>query len=220
MDNTCNDLCESRKWLVIGAGKSGIAAAKLLLANGAAVVLYDDNKDVDTEKFPDGMTFSLGHISDDILNTIDEAVISPGISLEIPLAVRCKKCGIKVISEIELAYRFDKGIVAAITGTNGKTTTTTLLGEIMKTSYDNVIVAGNIGNPYTEQVMDSDDKSCSVLEVSSFQLETVETFRPHVSAVLNITPDHLNRHHTMENYIDCKFNIAKGQKEDDYIVQL
>ncbi|MGI5969764.1 MAG: UDP-N-acetylmuramoyl-L-alanine--D-glutamate ligase [Lachnospiraceae bacterium] len=218
MDNTCNDLCESRKWLVIGAGKSGIAAAKLLLANGAAVVLYDDNKDVDTEKFSDGMTFSLGHISDDILNTIDEAVISPGISLEIPLAVRCKKCGIKVISEIELAYRFDKGIVAAITGTNGKTTTTTLLGEIMKTSYDNVIVAGNIGNPYTEQVMDSDDKSCSVLEVSSFQLETVETFRPHVSAVLNITPDHLNRHHTMENYIDCKFNIAKGQKEDDYIV--
>ena len=134
MDNTCNDLCESRKWLVIGAGKSGIAAAKLLLANGAAVVLYDDNKDVDTEKFSDGMTFSLGHISDDILNTIDEAVISPGISLEIPLAVRCKKCGIKVISEIELAYRFDKGIVAAITGTNGKTTTTTLLGEIMKTS--------------------------------------------------------------------------------------
>ena len=218
MDNTCNDLCESRKWLVIGAGKSGIAAAKLLLANGAAVVLYDDNKDVDTEKFPDGMTFSLGHISDDILNTIDEAVISPGISLEIPLAVRCKEYGIKVISEIELAYRFDKGIVAAITGTNGKTTTTTLLGEIMKTSYDNVIVAGNIGNPYTEQVMDSDDKSCSVLEVSSFQLETVETFRPHVSAVLNITPDHLNRHHTMENYIDCKFNIAKGQKEDDYIV--
>ncbi len=218
MYNTCNDLCESRKWLVIGAGKSGMAAAELLLANGSEVVLYDDNKDVDTEKFPAKIKTAFGMISDEMLSEIDEAVISPGISLEIPLAVRCGELGIKVISEIELAYRFDKGRVAAITGTNGKTTTTTLLGEIMKTSCNNVIIAGNIGNPYTKQVMDSTDGSCSVLEVSSFQLETVETFRPHVSAVLNITPDHLNRHHTMENYIDCKFNIAKGQHKDDYIV--
>ncbi len=215
---TGDDMYKNKKCLVIGAGKSGIAATELLVANGSEVVIYDDNKNVDAEKFPQGVKFLCGTIPDEVLSETYEAIISPGIPLDTPVAVKCKESGIDVISEIELAYRFDRGRVAAITGTNGKTTTTTLLGEIMKSEYKNVIVAGNIGNPYTKQVMDSTEDSCSVLEVSSFQLETVRSFEPFVSAILNITPDHLNRHHTMENYTDCKFNIAGGQKKSDYIV--
>ena len=206
----------NKKWLVIGAGKSGYAAAGLLLNNDAQVILYDDNKDKTCTL--ENVVCAFGGIDDEMLDTVDMAIISPGISTESDIAQRCLKKGIEVIGEIELAYMFDKGCIAAITGTNGKTTTTTLLGEIMKTAYDNVIVAGNIGNPYTELAVLSDDKSCSVLELSSFQLETVKTFKPKVSAILNITPDHLDRHHTMENYIQAKFDIAKGQTEDDYIV--
>ncbi len=206
----------SKTWLVIGAGKSGYAAAGLLIKNNARVILYDDNKDKSCEL--KNVICAFGGIDDGTLDMVDMAVISPGISIESEIAKRCMEKNIEVIGEIELAYMFDKGSIAAITGTNGKTTTTALLGEIMKTAYDNVIVAGNIGNPYTELAVSSDEGSCSVLEVSSFQLETVKTFRPHVSAILNITPDHLNRHHTMENYIQAKLDISKGQTEEDYIV--
>lgn len=212
------NICEGKKWLVIGAGKSGINAAKLLLNCGADVVMYDDNKEASFDEIKDNVKFFAGDIKDDILNEISEAVISPGIPPESRVVCRCMEKGIKIIGEIELAYMFEKGDVAAITGTNGKTTTTALTGEIMKYAGGKVIVAGNIGEPYTELVSDSDGSSHSVLEVSSFQLETIENFRPHVSAILNITPDHLNRHHTMENYICAKFNIAKNQNGSDYIV--
>lgn len=212
------DMCNNRKWLVIGAGKSGVNAAKLLLGSGSEVVLYDDNEAASFDDIKDKVVFCAGSVPDDIMAGIREAVVSPGIPLESPVVKKCKEKHIKVIGEIELAFMYEKGDIAAITGTNGKTTTTALVGEIMKCSGDKVIVAGNIGEPYTGLVCDSCAGSHSVLEISSFQLETIEKFRPRVSAILNITPDHLNRHHTMENYIEAKFNIAKNQTGDDYIV--
>lgn len=121
-------------------------------------------------------------------------------------------------SEIELAYTYEKGTVAAITGTNGKTTTTTLVGEIMKAYNDKTFVVGNIGIPYTSLSDQSSADSVTVAEISSFQLETIHTFRPHVSAILNITPDHLNRHYTFENYANCKLDITKNQTKEDYAV--
>lgn len=126
--------------------------------------------------------------------------------------------GITVIGEVELAYQFGKGDVLAITGTNGKTTTTTLLGEIMKNYQEDVFVVGNIGTPYTTAVEKMTDNTITVAEMSSFQLESIVDFRPRVSAILNFTPDHLNRHHTMEAYIEAKENIAKNQTEKDTCV--
>ncbi len=214
MDNIFKD----KKWLVIGAGKSGINAAKLLISSGAQIILYDDNEKASFDEIKEKAVFYAKEIPEDVLKDISEAVISPGIPLSCPAAEMCGKHKIKVIGEIELAYMFEKGDIAAITGTNGKTTTTALTGEIMKYTGDKVIVAGNIGEPYTKLVAGSEETSHSVLEVSSFQLETIEDFRPHVSAVLNITPDHLNRHHTMQNYIDAKLRIAENQEASDYIV--
>lgn len=126
--------------------------------------------------------------------------------------------GVKIWGEIELAYTYGKGDVLAITGTNGKTTTTTLLGEIMKAWKESVFVVGNIGNPYTEEVEKMTGESVTVAEISSFQLETIEKFCPKISAILNITPDHLNRHHTMEAYIEAKKAIAKNQGAEEYCV--
>ena len=123
-----------------------------------------------------------------------------------------------MIGEIELAYQLGKGEVLAITGTNGKTTTTALLGEIMKNDRESVFVVGNIGNPYTTVVDDTREDSVIVAEMSSFQLESTDAFRPRVSAILNLTPDHLNRHHTMEAYIQAKMNIAKNQTQNDVCV--
>lgn len=219
-----SDVDMGKKVLVAGAGKSGIAAAKLLLSGGCSVVLYDDGKTVDDnrlkEMFGDGADVSMctGSVPERILSEIKYCVISPGIPLEAPSVRAFMKSGINIIGEVELAYMYEKGDVVAITGTNGKTTTTALMGEIMKKTGRNVFVAGNIGLPYTETVGQTDEKSCSVLEVSSFQLETISSFRPAVSAVLNITPDHLNRHHTMDNYIKAKLDIAKNQTKDDVIV--
>lgn len=209
---------KDRKWLVIGAGKSGISASKLLLFHNAQVILYDDNENASYDEIKGKVVFYAKNIPDDIFDDIYEAVVSPGISLESPVVQRCMDKGIKVIGEIELAYMSEKGDIAAITGTNGKTTTTALVGEIMKYTGNKVLVAGNIGEPYTELVTESEESSHSVLEVSSFQLETIEHFKPHVSAVLNITPDHLNRHHTMENYINAKLRIAENQESTDYII--
>ena len=131
--------------------------------------------------------------------------------MDLPLVLRLKEAGLQIWGEIELAYRCKKGDVLAITGTNGKTTTTALLGEIMKTAYPHVHVVGNIGIPYTGVVTEDTDDTVTVAEISSFQLETIDAFCPCVSAILNITPDHLNRHHTMENYIAAKLSIAKNQ---------
>ena len=146
------------------------------------------------------------------------AVFSPGVPVDTPLAEGLREKGIGIWGEIELAYALGKGKVIAITGTNGKTTTTTLVGEIMKRHFASVHVVGNIGKPYTQTVLESTEETVTVAEISSFQLETIEAFHPAVSAILNITPDHLNRHHTMENYIAVKERIAKNQTKNDVCV--
>ena len=140
------------------------------------------------------------------------------VPTDIPVVEGFKKRGILVWGEIELAYRLSKGGVVAITGTNVKTTTTTLVGKLMKNYFDSVFVVGNIGNPYTEAAKEMVDETVTVAEISSFQLETIEEFHPVVSAILNITPDHLNRHHTMECYIETKEKIALNQTKDDVCV--
>lgn len=213
-----------KKVLVFGAGKSGISATRLLQKQGAFVILYDAkttyNKDDFKDEFDTERNFTLvtGNIPEDLINTIDLLVLSPGVPTDLPVVEDIRSKNVPVWGEIELAYNFAKGKIIGITGTNGKTTTTTLVGEIMKTYYDDVNVVGNIGNPYTDIAMDTTDHSVTVIELSSFQLETIHEFKPDVSAILNISPDHLNRHHTMENYIQMKENIAKKQTGNELCV--
>lgn len=214
----------SRKMLVAGTGKSGIAAAKLILSLGGRVVLYDSNANLNPEeirakfKRDDNITLLLGELTPAALVGVDIAVISPGIPLDVPFVRMIDGAKIPIWGEIELAYQSSKGKLAAITGTNGKTTTTSLVGEILKKYFSDVHVVGNIGNPYTAEALEMDETSVTVAEVSSFQLETIMDFRPNVSAITNITPDHLDRHKTMKNYIMTKETITLNQTEDDVVV--
>ena len=215
---------QNKKVLVVGTGISGIGAYELLKQVGANPVLFDGNENLNIEE----LKIKQPQIKDAevILQTVPKelmaelvlAVFSPGVPTDTPFADSFRACGIPIWGEIELAYTFAKGKVAAITGTNGKTTTTTLVGDIMKAYYDSVFVVGNIGNPYTVEALKTTDNSVTVAEISSFQLETVHNFAPKVSAVLNITPDHLNRHHTMECYAGAKELIAAKQTKEDTCV--
>ena len=213
-----------KKVLVFGTGISGVAAANLLENAGAEVVLFDGNEKLDKahvlENFTESKTPELyvGVLPEEVEKELDLVVLSPGVPVDLPLVLRLKEAGLPIWGEIELAYRCKKGDVLAITGTNGKTTTTALLGEIMKTAYPHVHVVGNIGIPYTGVVTEDTDDTVTVAEISSFQLETIDAFCPCVSAILNITPDHLNRHHTMEAYIQAKKNVAINQTAEDTCV--
>jgi UDP-N-acetylmuramoyl-L-alanine--D-glutamate ligase len=212
--------------MVAGMGKSGISAAELILNIGGRVLLYDSNETLDCEtllsKFDEesvkNINVKLGKLNEDDIRDIRICVMSPGISLETDFVKLLMDHRVQLWSEIQLAYFVAKGRLMAITGTNGKTTTTALLGEIMKRKYENCFVAGNIGIPYTQVALHTDDKSMTVLEVSSFQLETIIDFKPNVSAILNITPDHLNRHHTFENYSAIKKEICMNQTAQDYCI--
>ncbi len=217
-----------KRVLVIGTGLSGMGAAQAFCAAGAYPVVYDENeKRVKEEiiaklkeKVPESCDFEviIGALPEEIRRMTDLVVVSPGVPVDTPLMKDLKKRGIKIWGEVELAYELGKGRVVAITGTNGKTTTTTLVGEIMAAYYESVYVVGNIGNPYTLTALEARDDTVTVAEISSFQLETIEAFHPAVSAILNITPDHLNRHHTMENYAAAKKRIAANQTKDDVCV--
>mgnify|MGYP004497031827 FL=1 len=215
---------KNKKVLVFGLGISGIGAGKILEAHGADVVLYDGNQKLTEEKVrkqlgeDSNAKIVIGEFPEEILENLDMTVLSPGVPTDLPVIEKMRKQGVTVIGEVELAYQYGKGDVLAITGTNGKTTTTTLLGEIMKNYQDNVYVVGNIGTPYTTAASLMTDDTITVAEMSSFQLESIVDFRPRVSAILNFTPDHLNRHHTMEAYVNAKKNIAKNQTEDDYCI--
>ncbi len=215
---------QSQKVLVAGAGKSGISSAKLLLQMGGEVVLYDGNSALDARAvmnhFEQGARISmiLGQLLPEDLKGVNLCVISPGISLEEPFVDIIRAAGVPVWGEVQLAYHCSRGKLIAITGTNGKTTTTALTGEIMKAYFKDVHVVGNIGIPYTEEALKTEEDSVTVAEISSFQLETTVDFHPAVSAILNITPDHLNRHHTMECYIAVKESIAANQTEEDTCV--
>ena len=215
---------EDKKVLVVGAGKSGIAAAELLLEKQVETVLYDGNKDFNIEQLYEkepklkGVPVLLGELSDEQLRKFDIAVLSPGVPTDLPVVDRMRAMNVAISGEIELAYSFAKGKLAAITGTNGKTTTTALTGEIMKSYFEDVLVVGNIGIPYTNEAATMTEDTVTVAEISSFQLETIHDFHPNVSAILNITPDHLNRHHTMDCYIKTKENITKNQTKDEVCV--
>lgn len=215
---------QGKKVLVVGSGKSGTAAVKLLTEMGARPVLYDSNekltKEELTARLPEqtDVPCYAGTLPDEEAAAIRLVVLSPGVPVDIPFVEAFRTRGIPVIGEIELGYLSEKGRVVAITGTNGKTTTTTLVGEIMKAFCNKVFVVGNIGNPYTLEAAKTTPDSVTVAEISSFQLETADTFRPTVSAILNITPDHLNRHHNMETYVAVKESIAKNQTKEDTCV--
>lgn len=210
--------------LVVGTGISGIAATELLLKNGSRVILFDGNQELDVntlkEKNPvlTEVEIILGELSQEDLGRIDLAVLSPGVPTDLPMVEQIREKEIPIWGEIELAYQFTKGAIVAITGTNGKTTTTALTGEIMANYFSDVKVVGNIGIPYTSVAADTTDETVTVAEISSFQLETIHEFHPKVTAILNITPDHLNRHHTMECYIRTKESITRNQTKDEVCV--
>lgn len=215
---------KNKRVLVVGSGISGIAAAKLLDKKQAKVLLFDSNVSITKEQIQEKLQekmqveIIIGRLTQQQKESIDLVVLSPGVPTDLELVNELRNQSIPIWGEIELAYICGKGDVIAITGTNGKTTTTALVGEIMKTYYDSVYVVGNIGMPYTNIALETTEESVVVAEISSFQLETVHTFRPKVSAILNITPDHLNRHHTMEAYIQAKWNITRTQTKEDVCV--
>lgn len=212
-----------KKALVCGMARSGIAAAKLLNRLGARVTLQDMKK---REEFSadvlalegEGIVLYTGANPDEIACAQDLIVLSPGIPCDLPFIAAAENAGIEVISEVELAYRLTPCPITAITGTNGKTTTTTLTGEIMKTAYSGTAVVGNIGVPYSEEVERLTEKDWVVAEISSFQMEKAKEFHPHISAVLNITPDHLNRHKTMDVYIAMKERVFAKQTAEDFCI--
>lgn len=212
-----------KKILVVGAGKSGIGAVTLLLYLGAEPVLYDTNAQLDVEavktKLPKKeVCIVTGELPEKVQNEISLVILSPGVPIDAGFVLTLKEKGLPIWGEIELGYYAAGGDVIAITGTNGKTTTTTLTGQIMDEYYGNTFVVGNIGNPYTLDAMQIGEGAHTVAEISSFQLETIDTFHPKATAILNITPDHLNRHHTMECYIETKEKITKNQTKDDVCV--
>ena len=211
---------------VAGLGKSGISAANLLLKNGEEVILFDSNKELDKnaildkfdKKYQERIKIVLGDLNESDAKDMKYCVISPGIDLEVDFVKTLKSCNIPIWSEVELGYKYSKGDLIAITGTNGKTTTTSLVGEIMSNFKESAFTVGNIGIPYTDIADKTNENTVTVLETSSFQLETIIDFKPKISAILNITPDHLNRHHTMENYIKVKEDIEKNQDENDFCI--
>ena len=196
---------KGKKVLVFGSGISGIASAGLLINKDADVILYDGNASLDADKIrmdilsknknddrsESGLQVILGEFPAEIINELDLLVISPGVPADLPIVEEIKGKGIPVWGEIELAYVCGKGDVLAITGTNGKTTTTALLGEIMKNYRENTFVVGNIGTPYAGVAGDTTEDSIIVAEMSSFQLETIHIFAPRVSAILNLSLIHI-----------------------------
>ncbi len=215
---------ENKRVMVYGAARSGISAANMLQKLGANVLMFDRNTNLKDEDFKERLDvehqFELitGILSEDIIPTIDLLILSPGIAADHPDILKIKANHIPVWGEIELAYSFTKGKIIGITGTNGKTTTTTLVGEIMKSYFEEVYVVGNIGKAYSDAALDTTDKAVTVIELSSFQLETIHEFKPDVSVILNITPDHLDRHYTMDNYIAMKERITRNQTKSELCI--
>ncbi|WP_193708289.1 UDP-N-acetylmuramoyl-L-alanine--D-glutamate ligase [Alkalibaculum sporogenes] len=216
-------------YLIVGCARSGIGSARFLLKKGYKVILLD-SKDYDVifNIYPEisvlqedpNVILVFGQQPDEsILSQVKEIILSPGVPLDIPILSKARDKKIKIISEVELAYTYSETPIIAITGTNGKSTTTTLVGEIFKNSGKKTYVVGNIGEPIINHVEEASKKDIFILEISSFQLETVDTFKPKMGTIINITPDHLDRHKTIENYFDAKLKIVKNlRKEDIFLV--
>jgi UDP-N-acetylmuramoylalanine--D-glutamate ligase len=214
---------KNKKVLVVGLGKSGLAAALFLRRRGAQVTVSDvRSSEALAKEIPAlieaGIMVETGGHGLLTFRRQDLIVVSPGVPLDTPELVQVKSFGLPIIGELELAGRFLKGKILAVTGSNGKTTTTTLLGEILAAGGLPTLVGGNIGVPVVALIDSSTDESWSVLEVSSFQLETTEQFHPFIAVILNITPDHLDRHGSMENYCAAKERIFARQTAGDCLV--
>ena len=212
-----------KRALVVGLGKSGVASALFLKAHGAKVTVSDTKSgDELRNEIPvlldHGITVETGGHGDRTFRGQDLIVVSPGVPVDAPPLVQARALGEAVIGEIELAAQFLPGPIVAITGSNGKTTTTTLTGEILTAAGLPALVGGNIGTPAISLAERAKPETAIVLEISSFQLETIQTFRPKVAVVLNVTPDHLDRHRTFEVYVDAKARIFENQQASDFAV--
>nr|MBO4518281.1 UDP-N-acetylmuramoyl-L-alanine--D-glutamate ligase [Clostridia bacterium] len=214
---------KNQKFLVLGVSKSGYQAAKYLLDKHAVCYFYEE---MSSEKIAAakaelsalGATEALKEGIDAVLNDIDAVIISPGVPINHPVAVKAKSMGKRILGELEFAYEQFSPTFIAITGTNGKTTTVSLVSDILNQSGIAAKTVGNIGVPLTQEIDGGDKNSVFITEVSSFQLESVSAFCPHISCVLNISPDHLERHYTMENYVFLKKRVFANQKETEYCV--
>jgi UDP-N-acetylmuramoylalanine--D-glutamate ligase len=214
---------KDKRVLVVGLGKSGVASALFLKAHGARVTVSetksgDELRNEIPSLLDHGITVETGGHGERTFRGQDLIVVSPGVPADLPMLAQARSMGEAVIGEIELAARFLPGPIVAITGSNGKTTTTTLTGEILTAGGIPTRVGGNIGTPAISLADRATRETAIVLEVSSFQLETIQTFRPKVAVVLNVTPDHLDRHRTFEAYVDAKARIFQNQRGDDFAV--
>jgi UDP-N-acetylmuramoylalanine--D-glutamate ligase len=214
---------KDKRVLVVGLGKSGVASALFLKAHGARVTVSDTKSGDELHNeipalLDHGITVETGGHGERTFRGQDLIVVSPGVPTDAPPLVQARALGEQVIGEIELAAQFLPGPIVAITGSNGKTTTTTLTGEILTAAGIPTLVGGNIGTPAISLAEHAKPESVTVLEVSSFQLETIQSFRPKIAVLLNVTPDHLDRHRTLENYVDAKARIFENQGADDFAV--
>ena len=212
-----------KRVLVVGLGKSGVASALFLHKRGARVSVSDAKSPEQLRNeipalLDAGITVETGEHGERTFREQDLIVISPGVPFDMPQLARARERGVPIIGEVELASRFLKGNIVAVTGSNGKTTTTTLAGDVIAASGRDTLVGGNIGTPAISFVDTATEQTWVVLEISSFQLESIETFRPKIAAVLNVTPDHLDRHYSFENYTAAKARVFENQTEDDFAV--
>jgi len=212
---------ENKNALIIGMARSGIAAAEVLIELGYNITI-NDSKPLEkldgVERLEGKCRFALGCKPDNLIEDADFIVISPSVPPTIPSLIKAKELGIPVYTEIELGYRLCKGQTVAITGTNGKTTTTSLVGQMFSDAKRENFVVGNIGLPYIARSLKATKEHVMVTEISSYQLQCIISFNAHVAALLNITPDHLDRHGSMQGYIDTKKRIFENQSSDDYAV--
>lgn len=213
----------NKRVLVVGLGRSGVASALFLKEHGAHVTVSDSKpQDQLRDEIPTlldhGIAVETGSHGERTFQNQDLIVVSPGVPVDSPPLEQARALGETVIGEIELASEFLTGPIVAITGSNGKTTTTTLVGEILTKSGLKTLVGGNIGKPAVSLVEEATPETAIVLEVSSFQLETIRHFRPKVAVILNITPDHLDRHRTFEAYVNAKARIFGNQQAEDFVV--
>lgn len=214
---------QGKNILILGIGVSGQGVAKVLCTLGANVIVNDNKRFEDDNKIVKelqalGATVITGAQDEVLLKNIDRIVVSPGISPKIPLLKKASELNIPIVSEVEVAYDICKAPILGVTGTNGKTTTTMLLGDVIKYCGKSVVVGGNIGDSLSEQAVKINSDGYLVAELSSYQLETVKDFHPKGAIFLNLTPDHLHRHKTMEAYADAKMNIFRNQDNHDFVV--
>lgn len=211
-----------QKFMVFGVSKSGVSATKLLLKSGAYCCFYEQLSSPKIEKSKEELialgAVDVGEKAEEALENVDVLVLSPGVAINHPLAIRAKKSGKRILGELELGYLMLKTPIVAVTGTNGKTTTVSMIGSILERAKVTHLLVGNIGNPLTGKIKELNEGALAITEVSSFQLETVHLFTPHIACILNLSPDHLERHYSYENYVYLKKRILKNMRESEYAV--